>query len=159
MASWLGCFCDWPSCVPGGQPSGGSTRPPLWPGLPEARQRTVRLARLLVRPGRWQAFQRTTRTDHRAVAPWLPQVTCPALIVMGNEDPDWKDPSVEVGWAAGAVGAAGNDVEVLMVPQAGHAPMLERPQLVAHGSDRLHPLTGTSVRSEPTHRAFSFQAP
>ena len=95
----------------------------LWPGLPDARQRATRLGDLLRRPGRWRAFWTTTRTDHRVVTPWLDKVDCPALVVMGQKDPDWKDPMVEASWAARAVGEGSG--EVMMVPDAGHAPMLE----------------------------------
>ena len=95
----------------------------LWPGLPDARQRATSLVDLLRRPGRWRAFWATTRTDHRVVTPWLDKVDCPALVVMGQKDPDWKDPMAEASWVARAVGDGVG--EVMMVPDAGHAPMLE----------------------------------
>ena len=100
----------------------------LWPGLPDARQRAASLVDLLRRPGRWRAFWATTRTDHRVVTPWLDKVDCPALVVMGQKDPDWKDPMAEASWAARAVGEGVG--EVMMVPDAGHAPMLERSDVV-----------------------------
>ena len=100
----------------------------LWPGLPDAQQRATRLTSLLRRPGRWHAFWATTRTDHRVVSPWLDKVDCPALVVMGQADPDWKDPVAEAAWAARAVSEGSG--EVVMVPGAGHAPMLERPDVV-----------------------------
>lgn len=103
----------------------------LWPGLPETRQRAARLVALLRRPGRWHAFRATTRTDHRVVAPWMDKVDCPALVVMGEDDPDWKDPKAEAAWVARAVGGeSGQTAQVMMVPGAGHAPMLERPDVV-----------------------------
>ncbi len=100
----------------------------LWPGLPDARQRATRLGDLLRRPGRWRAFWATTRTDHRVVTPWLDKVDCPALVILGQEDPDWKDPVAEAAWVAHAVGEGVG--EVMMVPDAGHAPMLERSDIV-----------------------------
>ena len=100
----------------------------LWPGLPDARQRATSLVDLLRRPGRWRAFWATTRTDHRVVTPWLDKVDCPVLVVMGQKDPDWKDPMAEASWAARAVGEGMG--EVMMVSDAGHAPMLERPGFV-----------------------------
>ena len=100
----------------------------LWPGLPDVQQRATRLTGLLRRPGRWRAFWATTRTDHRVVSPWLDKVDCPALVVMGQDDPDWRDPVAEADWVASAVGGGGG--EVVIVPGAGHAPMLERPGLV-----------------------------
>ena len=100
----------------------------LWPGLSDARQRATSLVDLLRRPGRWRAFWATTRTDHRVAAPWLEKASCPSLVVMGQADPDWKDPAAEAAWAARAVSEGSG--EVVMVPGAGHAPMLERPDVV-----------------------------
>lgn len=100
----------------------------LWPGLPDARQRAAHLVSLLRRPRRWQAFWATTRTDHRVVAPWLEKVGCPSLVVMGQADPDWKDPAAEAAWVARAVGEGLG--EIVMVSGAGHAPMLECPDVV-----------------------------
>ncbi|WP_315583739.1 alpha/beta hydrolase [Actinomyces viscosus] len=103
----------------------------LWPALPDARQRAARLVSLLRRPGRWRAFWATTRTDHRVVAPWMDKVDSSVLVVMGEDDPDWKDPEAEATWVARAVGGEpGERAEVMMVPAAGHAPMLERPDVV-----------------------------
>ena len=45
-----------------------------------------------------------------------------------SADPDWKDPAAEAAWAAHAVSEGSG--EVVMVPGAGHAPMLERPDVV-----------------------------
>jgi pimeloyl-ACP methyl ester carboxylesterase len=99
----------------------------LWPGLgAEARERATHLSRRLARTGRWQAFARTAAgADHSVVAPFLPRVTAPTLIVMGAADPDWKDPAAEASWLAGELSA-----QVLLVPGVGHAPMLEAPDAV-----------------------------
>ena len=99
----------------------------LWPGLGEgARVRAAATTRLLTAPGRWAAFTATTRTDHSVVAPWTPAVTAPSLVVMGEADPDWKDPRAEAAWIGEQLGS-----EVLMVPGVGHAPMLEAPEVVS----------------------------
>ena len=97
----------------------------LWPGLAGAEARAARLTALLRRPGRWRAFRATTRADHRVVKPWFETLACPALVVMGEEDPDWKDPAAEAAWVAAAVGRSAEPAPILMVPGAGHAPMLE----------------------------------
>ncbi len=98
----------------------------LWPGLgDEARTRARETTRTLTRPGRWAAFAATARTDHAVVAPWIPKVTAPSLVVMGEADPDWKDPGAEAQWVAGQL-----DSRVVMVSGAGHAPMLESPEVV-----------------------------
>lgn len=116
----------------------------LWPGLGVgARERAAHLSRRLARPGRWRAFSRTTRVDHSVVAPFLTRVTAPALVVMGEADPDWKDPAAEAAWLAGELSA-----DVQLVPGVGHAPMLEAPDVVA---DRvlmlLAEVTGAAGRS------------
>ena len=86
-----------------------------------------RLSSILKRKGHWAAFSKTARTDHAVVAPWFNRVTAPALVVMGAEDPDWKDPRAEASWAASqfAQGA------FAMVEGVGHAPMLESPDVAA----------------------------
>jgi len=40
---------------------------------------------------------------HSVVAPWLGRVQAPVLVVMGDADPDWKDPLVEAAWVASNV--------------------------------------------------------
>lgn len=63
---------------------------------------------------------------HSVVAPWLGRVQAPVLVVMGDADPDWKDPLGEAKWVASNF----TDVETIAVPGAGHAPMFERPEIV-----------------------------
>ncbi len=75
----------------------------------------------LRRPGRWRAFQRTARTSHAGAELALPRVTAPALVVMGESDPDFPDPEAEARWAAAALSGSHR-----MIPEAGHYPMAER---------------------------------
>jgi pimeloyl-ACP methyl ester carboxylesterase len=100
----------------------------LWPGLGKegAQSRAAQTTRLLTRPGRWAGFQLTARTDHAVVAPWIPRVTAPSLVVMGEADPDWENPAAEAAWVADQLGS-----DIFMVPAVGHAPMLEAPDVVA----------------------------
>jgi len=64
---------------------------------------------------------------HEKVTPWLPVVKeKPALVVMGEKDPDWSDPAVEAKWIASNFTTS----EIVSVPEAGHAPMYEKPEVV-----------------------------
>ena len=75
--------------------------------------------------GKWRAFVRTTRTSHAPAEARLPEVTARALVVMGDKDPDWKDPVAEAHWIQSTL-----DAELLVVPGAGHYPMAEYPEVV-----------------------------
>lgn len=81
--------------------------------------------RILRRGDHWRSFTRTTRTSHTPAAERLSQVQAPALIVMGERDQDWPDPAAEARFVAEAVGG-----ELLLVPDAGHYPTAEYPELV-----------------------------
>lgn len=100
----------------------------LWPGLGDkARDRAASTTASLRRPGRWPAFRATLAgADHRAAAPWIGRVQAPVLVVMGDADPDWRKPLDEAAWVASNF----KDAETIAVHGAGHAPMLERPQIV-----------------------------
>jgi len=78
----------------------------------------------LRRPGYAKAFSLTTRTDHSPAEARLADVSAPALVVMGDQDPDFPDPRAESDWIAQALGA-----EVVIVPEAGHYPQSQRPEI------------------------------
>jgi pimeloyl-ACP methyl ester carboxylesterase len=80
----------------------------------------------LRRPGYAKAFSLTTRTDHTPAEERLSNVSTPVMIVMGDEDPDFPDPRAEADWVAQALCA-----EVVMVPDAGHYPQSQRPEITA----------------------------
>ena len=80
----------------------------------------------LRRPGHWNAFAATTRTSHAPVEERLSEIRCPALILMGDRDPDFADPAVEAEHIAGRISKA----HAVMVPGAGHYPMVEQPAAV-----------------------------
>lgn len=86
-----------------------------------------RIRTSLRRPGAWPAFVATTTTSHAPVTPRLAEVGVPTLVVMGEKDPDFRDPADEASYIAGALGGPG---EVLMVPGAGHYPQAQRPDVV-----------------------------
>jgi pimeloyl-ACP methyl ester carboxylesterase len=78
----------------------------------------------LRRPGYAKAFSRTTRTDHTAAEIQLSSVHAPTLVVMGELDPDFKDPYAEAEWISNVLRA-----EVVMVPEAGHYPQSQQPEV------------------------------
>jgi pimeloyl-ACP methyl ester carboxylesterase len=79
----------------------------------------------LRRPGYTKAFSLTTRTTHAPAEARLSQVGAATLVVMGELDPDFADPADEAAWIARQVGG-----QVLMVPEAGHYPQAQRPDVV-----------------------------
>lgn len=83
------------------------------------------IAASMRRPGHWKAFQRTASCGHADAEARVAAVDKPVLVVMGEKDPDWKDPVAEARWVAGAVRG-----ETLLVPDAGHYPMAEYPAVV-----------------------------
>jgi pimeloyl-ACP methyl ester carboxylesterase len=88
-------------------------------------QHRAAISTAMKRPGYAKAFSLTTRTRHEAAERALPEVSAPTLVVMGEQDPDFADPGIEARWISDRVHA-----EVLMVPQAGHYPHSQRPDLV-----------------------------
>jgi pimeloyl-ACP methyl ester carboxylesterase len=78
------------------------------------------------RPGYAKAFSLTTRTDHAPAEASLGAVTAPTLVVMGEKDPDFPDQRGEADWIGRAL-----DAEVVMVPDAGHYPHSQQPDITA----------------------------
>lgn len=99
----------------------------LFPGRRPADldEHRARIRSSLARPGRWHAFTRTTHTSHAPVEERLGEIRAPALVVMGERDPDFKDPAVEASWIAQRVHGRS-----LVVPGAGHYPHAEYPDVV-----------------------------
>lgn len=101
--------------------------PKLYPGRPPAdfEEHRSRIRASLRRPGRWQAFAKTTRTSHAPVGARLDEVNAPTLVIMGEQDPDFPDPAAEAQLVARRLAG-----DVLMVPGAGHYPQAEYPEVV-----------------------------
>lgn len=81
----------------------------------------------LRRPGGWDAVVHTTKTSHAAVTPRLAEVTAPALVLIAEQSPDYKDPAGEARFIADALAGP---TETELVPQAGHYPQAQRPDVV-----------------------------
>ncbi|GIF73981.1 alpha/beta fold hydrolase [Asanoa siamensis] len=98
-----------------------------YPGNPPAdlAAHQARIKESLRRGDHLASFRATAGTSHAPAEQRLPRVTAPALVVMGDKDPDWPDAVAEARWVAEAVRG-----ELVLVPGAGHYPMAERPDLV-----------------------------
>jgi len=101
--------------------------PSLYPGRPPAdlEEHRARIRRSLRRPGRWAAFAATTHTSHEPAEARLRDVGAPALVIMGGRDPDFPDPVAEARWVAERLNGTS-----LIVPEAGHYPHAEYPEVV-----------------------------
>jgi pimeloyl-ACP methyl ester carboxylesterase len=95
-------------------------------------EHTAAVAENLRRPGHWRAFVRTTRTTHAPAEARLSEVSAPAVVVMGSDDVDWKDPAADAAWIGERLGA-----EVVMAPGVGHYPQVQAPTLVADAVTKM----------------------
>ena len=84
-----------------------------------------RVVASLRRPGYARAFSQTTRTDHASAEARLADIGPPTLVVMGAQDPDFPDPKAEADWIANVL----RDADVVMVPEAGHYPQSQQPEI------------------------------
>jgi pimeloyl-ACP methyl ester carboxylesterase len=83
----------------------------------------------LSEPGRMAEFLKTMKTSPADAGDALPRISCPALVIMGTEDPDWADPQAE---AEGIVAAMPAGLgAVAMVRGSGHYPHAGSPDEVA----------------------------
>ena len=80
----------------------------------------------LRRPGYAKSFSLTTRTSHDIADARLSEVSVETLVVMGEKDPDFRDPTAEAEWIAQTLHG-----EVVMVPDSGHYPQSQRPDVVS----------------------------
>jgi pimeloyl-ACP methyl ester carboxylesterase len=80
-------------------------------------------------PGRMAEFMRTGKSTPADAQAKLPGVRCPALIIMGAEDPDFPDPKAEGDAIVAALPAGLGSVAV--IPGAGHYAHAQTPDQVA----------------------------
>lgn len=83
----------------------------------------------LSEPGRKAEFLKTLKTTPADAAAQLAHVCCPALIIMGDEDPDFADPRAEADAIVAALPAGVGAAE--MIKGAGHYPHAQCPGQVA----------------------------
>jgi pimeloyl-ACP methyl ester carboxylesterase len=83
----------------------------------------------LSEPGRMAEFLKTMKTSPEDAGAALPRISCPALVIMGTEDPDWADPQAE---AEGIVAAMPAGLgAVAMLKGGGHYLHAQCPDEVA----------------------------
>ncbi|HEX3490735.1 MAG TPA: alpha/beta hydrolase [Streptosporangiaceae bacterium] len=80
-------------------------------------------------PGRMAEFMKTGKSTPADAQARLPGVRCPALIIMGAEDPDFPDPKAEGEAIVAALPAGLGSVAV--IPGAGHYAHAQTPDQVA----------------------------
>ncbi len=80
-------------------------------------------------PGRLRAVRSMMRASKASIAERLSEVSVPALIAMGAQDPDFGDTAEEAERQAERLGG---DNEVAMIEHAGHYPQIEQPAETAH---------------------------
>ncbi|MFK3982617.1 alpha/beta fold hydrolase [Micromonospora sp. NPDC050397] len=99
----------------------------LFPGRrpTDLAEHQARIAESMRRGDHWRSFVRTTRTNHDPVERRLDQVRASTLVVMGEKDPDYPDAAAEARYVADRLHG-----ELLLVPDSGHYPMTEYPELV-----------------------------
>lgn len=118
---------QWLTSGPWARAAWASYLPKLYPGRQPAdfTEHRAEIVASMRRPGHTKAFTKTTRTSHRPAEARLDDVRAPALVVMGEKDPDFRDPAGEARWIASRLQA-----EVVLVPGAGHYPQAEYPEVV-----------------------------
>jgi pimeloyl-ACP methyl ester carboxylesterase len=82
----------------------------------------------LRQPGHLAALTAMMSGSRADIAARLPEVTCPALVVMGTKDSDFPDPAAEARWIADGLGGS---ARVEMIDGAGHYPMADTPDATA----------------------------
>jgi pimeloyl-ACP methyl ester carboxylesterase len=80
-------------------------------------------------PGRMAEFMKTFKSTPADAEAQLPNVRCPALVIMGTLDPDFAEPGAEADAIAAAM--APGLGEVATVDGAGHYPHAQSPDEVA----------------------------
>ncbi|OOC54634.1 MULTISPECIES: alpha/beta fold hydrolase [Nocardiopsis] len=95
------------------------------------REHLDRVLRMLRPADRYRAVYDTVHAPHEEVLEAV-ESRVGAVVVVGERDPDWKDPRAEAEWAASVVRGS-----VVMVPECGHYPQSQRPDVVVPALEAL----------------------
>jgi pimeloyl-ACP methyl ester carboxylesterase len=87
------------------------------------------LRNLLRQPGRWAEFMKTGKTTPADAQARIAEVRCPALVIMGSEDPDYPHPEQEGDRIVAALSPGLG--RVVVVDKGGHYPHAQFPDRVA----------------------------
>ncbi|WP_116244326.1 alpha/beta fold hydrolase [Nocardiopsis sp. FIRDI 009] len=87
-------------------------------------EQKARVMAMLRPPDRFRAVRSTIHAPHEEVLD-ADGLSARAVVLVGEQDPDWPDPAAEAAWVASVVGGS-----VRMVPECGHYPQSQRPDLV-----------------------------
>ena len=79
----------------------------------------------IARSGYREAFAATIRTSHKVAESLLSMVAVPTLVVMGSDDPDFKDPRAEAEWIGRELRG-----RVEIIADAGHYPHSQQAPVV-----------------------------
>lgn len=89
-------------------------------------QHVADIRRSMADPAHLRSFRDlAVALDHTAIEPRVPHVQAPALVVVGELDPDFDDAGAELGRMRDALGGTG-----LLVPGVGHYPQHQAPETV-----------------------------
>jgi len=79
----------------------------------------------LEKPGRMEALLSMIKASKAASEERLPRVEAPTWVLMGSKDPDFKNPEAEAQWVVNSLHGT-----YKMLPDAGHYPHAEMPEVV-----------------------------
>ncbi|MFD6952293.1 alpha/beta hydrolase [Nocardiopsis sp. TSRI0078] len=99
---------------------------------PEGHQEHLDRVLGMLRPAaRYRAVYDTVYAPHEEVLETA-ELRAEAVVIVGEQDSDWKDPRAEAEWAASVVRGS-----VVMVPECGHYPQAQRPDVVVPALESL----------------------
>ncbi|WP_150243791.1 alpha/beta fold hydrolase [Nocardiopsis quinghaiensis] len=103
------------------------------------REHLDRVLRMLRPADRYRSVYDTIYAPHEEVLE-AADLRAGAVVIVGEQDSDWKDPRAEAEWVASVVHGS-----VVMVPECGHYPQSQRPDVVVPALEALIGRAGSSA--------------